>query len=290
MRQVVSKAYNCVRRMKYHFKCILSLLTARTTRICIATAFVGTVILICCLLPKKGKAATWPEDQTTDVGELIHPMQTTSILTPKNICSERHQYESSLLIVVCSSTHHAKQRQTIRDTWAKRILPFPGKVDIVFLLGELAKPTNASQFALDEESARFGDILQESFLDSYANLTIKSLMMLKWFANHCSKHYQYLMKTDDDMYINIPQLLNLVNQNTNMNMLTGFLHCGALPITEPSHKQFAPPYMLSGLDMDAATVYPNFLSGTAYIMSKSTALILYRLSKIIPAFHLGISQ
>ena len=33
-----------------------------------------------------------------------------------------------------------------------------------------------------EESLQHGDIIQEGFLDSYANLTVKSLMLLKWFS------------------------------------------------------------------------------------------------------------
>ena len=35
------------------------------------------------------------------------------------------------------------------------------------------------------ESEQYGDIVQESFLDTYANLTVKSLMLLKWFTTSC---------------------------------------------------------------------------------------------------------
>lgn len=30
-----------------------------------------------------------------------------------------------------------------------------------------------------------GDIIQENFLDSYNNLTLKSILLLKWVTNNC---------------------------------------------------------------------------------------------------------
>ena len=36
--------------------------------------------------------------------------------------------------------------------------------------------------ATQEESSLYGDILQEGFVDSYANLSVKSLMLAKWFT------------------------------------------------------------------------------------------------------------
>jgi beta-1,3-galactosyltransferase 1 len=41
------------------------------------------------------------------------------------------------------------------------------------------------QESVVDESLKHGDIIQEDFLDSYANLTVKSLMLLKWFTQGC---------------------------------------------------------------------------------------------------------
>ena len=38
--------------------------------------------------------------------------------------------------------------------------------------------------------------------------------------------------------------------------------------------------------MFSRKVYPNYLSGTAYLMSRSTALSLYEASVKVPIFHL----
>ena len=206
--QTMGKYSTFLRMLRREFRHILSPLMSKLTGLCIR--LVPILIVMYCLwifthylYPKKETVLIWPQNQTRHVPTLICPTQTTTILSPKNACLERTENKSFILIVVCSAVPNINRRQVIRDTWAMDAMKFPGNVDVIFLLGRSANPTDMVQSAIEEEAAMHVDILQESFVDTYANLTIKSLMMLKWFANHCTKHYQYLMKTDDDMYINI---------------------------------------------------------------------------------------
>ena len=46
-------------------------------------------------------------------------------------------------------------------------------------------------------------------------------MMLKWFDQACSGKATYLMKTDDDMYVNLDNLLDLVRHNWDPYLMTG---------------------------------------------------------------------
>ena len=43
------------------------------------------------------------------------------------------------------------------------------------------------------ESARHGDIVQERFIDSYYNLTVKTLMVVKWATQNCD-NFSYVLK------------------------------------------------------------------------------------------------
>ena len=43
------------------------------------------------------------------------------------------------------------------------------------------------------------------FQDSYHNLTLKTVMGLKWVKDHCSQA-RFVMKTDDDIFVNLPKL------------------------------------------------------------------------------------
>ena len=75
------------------------------------------------------------------------------------------------------------------------------------------------------ESEEHGDILQEDFIDSYFNLTLKSMFTLKWVnqlisplhpynltsnPNVTYKGYNitYLFKVDDDCYVNPEAILS----------------------------------------------------------------------------------
>ena len=225
-------------------------------------------------------SVTWSQFQTRDVRKLIQPNKNTFKVAPKGTCDFRRK-EAMLLIVVTSSMQNHKKRQVIRDTWGKDVLILKEEIRLIFLVGEQPDDMIANEkFMIEHEM--FGDVLQGSFIDSYTNLTIKSLSMLKWFSDNCGKHVRYLMKVDDDVYVNLFELYNLVQENTKINMLTGFIHCGVRPMTHG--KWYAPPYMLNG-SIDGPT-YPNYIAGPAYVMSNTTAEILYRISMLVPAFHL----
>lgn len=58
---------------------------------------------------------------------------------------------------------------------------------------------------LRQESQLYGDILQASFVDSYANLTVKVLTAAKWIASRCSQA-RFAMKIDTDTIPNLPSL------------------------------------------------------------------------------------
>ena len=100
-------------------------------------------------------------------------------------------------------------------------------LQVVFLVGQQVNSTHQEQ--LQSEADQYGDIVQEAFIDTYANLTVKSLMLLKWFTQHCDST-QYVMKADDDMYINLVKLYELVRANKKPQLLMGSLICNAIPI------------------------------------------------------------
>lgn len=57
-------------------------------------------------------------------------------------------------------------------------------VRTVFLVGRTLN--NETQAQLINESRLYDDLIQENFMDTYNNLTIKSLMMLKWVNRNCA--------------------------------------------------------------------------------------------------------
>lgn len=228
--------------------------------------------------PKGPLAFVWPANQSRSAKDLIFPERKTTIFNTE-VCTHKAGSSSSspyLLVIVCSSVQNFEARYSIRQSWAQDTNTLKN-VKVVFLVGQ--QVNNTHQELLKNEHEEYGDIIQESFIDTYANLTVKSLMLLKWFSQNCD-NTKYVMKTDDDMYINLVKLYDIVQSNKKPNLLLGSLICNAIPIKDPYNKWYVPTYMFS------EKKYPNYLSGTAYLMDKSAAGKLYNASLDTPMFHL----
>ena len=127
------------------------------------------------------------------------------------------------------------------------------------------------------ESETHGDILQERFEDSYRNLTIKTMLFLKWYNQKCS-HVPYLLKADDDAFLNTKHLYKVVSQNTKADILIGQTLCVAKPIRFQRSKWY-----VSESEYREET-YPPYLNGPGYLMSSSTAQKLFRAAYDVPLF------
>ena len=133
------------------------------------------------------------------------------------------------------------------------------------------------QRRIEIESKTYGDILQERFEDSYRNLTIKTMLLLKWYNQECS-HVHYLLKADDDVFLNTNNLYQIVSKNTKADILIGRLFCDTKPIRVQTSKWYVPE---SEYGRDT---YPWYLEGPGYLMSSSTAQKLLRASGDVPLF------
>ena len=208
--------------------------------------------------------------------------------------------DDTILVIVVHSLHNEyDRRMAIRDTWGRhqqesnRHMTWPGtdgqqdpqvhnflrNTRIVFMLG--VHWSAAMEEALIEEHVTHGDVIQANFLDTYRNLTLKSLMSLRWITESCS-NAQYAMKCDDDTMVNIPFIQHLI---------------------QPSSVQGAPPFNASSTVIGARssggevyrngkwqvhtwqypfTRYPDYLSGPAYMFSLALAARLYDTAHYVP--------
>ena len=253
-----------------------------------------------------------------------------------------------------------RHREAIRSTWgsygrdggrgrvnttsSKRKT---GEIILIFFIGSLSMMSaKGEQDSIEKEAKMYGDIYQADFIDTYDNLTLKSISMLYFVSSHCS-NARYVAKIDDDMYVNIPLLMTTLRNhtkslaarfapatkikkevNTDANIVGPANHTmtltkeisGAKMIINSSnplqrkrlqHRSAllsvinindVPPFAF-GLKFERATVdrdktskwftpenvyraeyYPDYLSGTAYSMSGSAALKLYRAALKVPFF------
>ncbi|CAD7082475.1 unnamed protein product [Hermetia illucens] len=183
-------------------------------------------------------------------------------------------------------------------------------VRIVFLIGKSKnndKTGNETIARLKLESEQYDDLIQEDFLDTYHNLTIKSVMLLKWVQKRCLTRVRFVMKCDDDTFVHIPNLLHILlggtvpiynstleyfdAENVNVlasknrltqdkDLLMGYMFCFVKPVATVGNKWYSPLYMYSG------DTYPNYLSGSSYLMSVDVIPKLFNASLHTALLHL----
>ena len=113
-----------------------------------------------------------------------------------------------VLVVVESAPNNQLLREEIRRTWGHACITiYESWCSLVFILGQLENPLDPLQNELEQEHEQYDDILQDSFIDSYNNLTIKSIHVLKYFNSVCNQiGNKFLLKTDDDSFIHLEGL------------------------------------------------------------------------------------
>jgi hypothetical protein len=170
-----------------------------------------------------------------------------------------------LLVLVHSAPGNVDKRRTIRETWGR------GAHRVLFLLG--AVQSSADQAALEEENRTHRDLVQGRFLDSYRNMTYKHVMALKWTAYYCPGA-RYLLKTDDDVFVNTPALLDFLAQDLSPWGARRLILCE--PFTSAYVKRsYRSKWRVSPLEYPGR-MYPAYCAGWAVLYSPDVVFLLYR--------------
>jgi hypothetical protein len=200
----------------------------------------------------------------------------THVINPKHLCKHA-DYSILVLVMVFTEHDHQEKRNVIRETWGSVVNKNVGVVRLVFVLGDIEDENQKAQTR--QEAAKYADILMGDFKESFRNLTLKSVMSLGWATEYCAQA-KYLMKTDDDMWVNIPMFLSIVSQFQLEKAIGGT--CWEKP-WQP-HRQ-EDKYYVTELEYPGY-FYPPLCVGTAYVMTLQTASDIYRVHPNIPFFHL----
>ncbi len=95
-----------------------------------------------------------------------------------------------------------------------------------------------------QESETHHDILQSNFLDSYNNLTIKTMVMFEWLSYRCP-NTSYAMKVDADMFLNVHKLVDMLLKAPRHRYMTGIVTRFAFVCRDNSSKWFMPVSVFS---------------------------------------------
>ncbi|XP_077504592.1 beta-1,3-galactosyltransferase 1-like [Amblyomma americanum] len=183
-----------------------------------------------------------------------------------------------LAIVVCSALSHFEARATVRDTWGRDAAA--KNVSVLFIVGKPEdKPSGrAIGESLKNESARYRDVIQADFRDSYRNLTLKTVLLLKWAYVHCSRT-RFIFKADDDVFVNVENLLNFLKtygESPERPFLAGYVMQGKHAVRSAGSKWYLPHSVY------APDWLPMYILGPGYVMSHGAVRPLFREALLTP--------
>ncbi|KAM4640890.1 beta-1,3-galactosyltransferase 4 [Discoglossus pictus] len=185
------------------------------------------------------------------------------LISPPNVCS----LSPFLLILVSTAPSHQEHRDAIRQTWGGGH-SHSSEILTLFVLGIPHSPEQ--QLALKQEAEFHGDIIQANFMDTYRNLTLKTLSGLAWASQKCIGA-QYLLKVDDDVYINTVALTKFLHRQTG-SLYLGRVHWRVSPMRNPESSHFVP------VNLYEHSHFPPYCGGSGYVLSQDVA---HRLLQVV---------
>ncbi|XP_035707484.1 lactosylceramide 1,3-N-acetyl-beta-D-glucosaminyltransferase isoform X2 [Folsomia candida] len=251
-----------------------SVLPPQTSSITIPSAFSST-------LKESGKTSKHVTDWSDVPEHLFVKRYYTGNFSHVNedLC-ERRKKNLTLLILVTSAIDNFQHRSNVRLTWGH--YGQRDDVQFAFVVGDalLSQFNESMRHALAEEIDLYQDFIIGSFADTYRRLTLKTLHMLDWASTYCMKA-RYFLKTDDDMFLNIPKILDFIetikDDDEQQPKIYGHVFSGHLPKRNESHKHHL-KYDIYPRDIP----YPDFTSGPAYLMSMGIVRPLFHEALKLP--------
>ncbi len=210
--------------------------------------------------------------------DIVNPPLASSVYQNSNIC-KRHTDNKDifLLIIVLSSTTERNQRDAIRRTWGNVTVIDGKRVARIFLLGKSMNKTVEEKVA--EENDQHRDICKEDFLDTYVNLTLKTLMGLRWAYAFCPTA-KFILKIDSDVIPNLHVLIkDLQNRTLSGNIVEGHRYLDAEPVRKAKATDETKRRWIMTSDEYPWSVYPPYVAGGSYLLSSD---LLPRILMISP--------
>jgi beta-1,3-N-acetylglucosaminyltransferase 5 len=158
------------------------------------------------------------------------------------------------------------KRSAIRETWGN--LAAYDTVRLGFVVGKTTDSHLSA--AVHKENVLHGDLIQTVTVDHWANLTLKHAAMLDFVQTYCNS-VPLVMKTDDDIYVQIPRLFTTLEpiKGTN-NAIYGTVFKNHKVYRSVSSKYCVPRELYSH------SHFPDFCVGEAYIMTRDVIPKLFR--------------
>lgn len=188
---------------------------------------------------------------------VLSPQTYKYILNQPAACKDKNLL---LVFMVPVAPQEVEARRAVRKTWGAKGV----ETLTLFFVGVPEEQRSGIQDQLEVESGHHADIIQMDFVDSYPNLTIKTMMMMNWLATHCP-NASYAMKVDSDIFVNIFYLMQRLRSSPRRGYITGSVIRDGRPRRDRSSKWFVSEQLYP------EDSFPPYVSGAGYVFSSDLA-------------------
>lgn len=224
---------------------------------------------------RSGNTTTAPRPPPRHALQPPYPYPYRFLLNHPEKCRRRTPF---LVLLVVTSPADLAARDAVRRTWGDESA-VPG-LDVLrlFLLG--LHPQFGAELSpvLREEDELHGDLIQQDFLDTYNNLTLKTLMGLEWVSRFCP-NASYVVKADHDVFLNL-QFLQRLLRPVRTDLATGYVYRRTGPLRNRAYKWFVPREVYPN------DTYPPYCGGPAYVLSGPLALRVFAVAQVLPVINM----
>ncbi|KAM4596407.1 beta-1,3-galactosyltransferase 5-like [Fundulus diaphanus] len=218
------------------------------------------------------------ESPAVSGGLLYHqayPRNYQFVMDNSEVCKNNTPF---LVLMVPVAPKNVAARDAIRQTWGKYGVIQGEVVLTLFMLG-LDGGVDVEK--LKQEDQQHHDLIQSNFMDTYLNLTVKTMVIMDWLATRCPTT-AYAMKVDSDMFLNIDNLVMMLQKPgiPKLNYLTGMLMWNRPVIRSKNSKWYVSE------DLFPDPQYPTYTLGMGYIFSNDLPIKFVEVSKSIKPFNI----
>ncbi|XP_061587414.1 beta-1,3-galactosyltransferase 1-like [Cololabis saira] len=224
--------------------------------------FFSILVLVAFLVLYLNPYKTFPKLMWREPGYyyVAYPRNYTFIMDQTPTCRTTTPF---LILMVPIAPNDQATRDIIRKTWGSEKIVLDQLVETVFVMGlPVGNDIEQQLKKLKLENDQHHDLIQSNFLDSYHNLTIKTMVMLEWLAQYCTKA-SFVLKIDSDTLLHVHNLVMLLldPSTAKKNYSTGLVWWHSSVLRDTSSKYYMPSYVFP------EPKYPPYPLGMAYVMS-----------------------
>lgn len=206
-----------------------------------------------------------------DLYKVVSPSTYKYILNQPSAC-EHNPY---LVLMVPVAPGDRGARDAVRSSWGQRdVVPNVHSIKLFFVGVTVGAERERLENALAEENLKHADIILMDFLDTYQNLTVKTMMMMNWLATYCTSA-SYVMKIDADIFLNVYYLIDMLPFPARKNYITGSVINDGMPRRDKNSKWYLSE------DLYPDPMFPPYVSGAGYVFSIDLAAKISMASRYV---------